>query len=152
MRHPPITRHPRALGTAINNPLRGTLTVIETVHYQQEDSEASTTDSRYSRRLGTNEQVYRRQMPVGKDWKKLDTGWIEQAGMLCLTNEDEQHTIYLGIDGVDKPATPTNPAEPMKLFALLPGESFRGHPVDINQLKVCCPDGDSTCTVFLVPS
>lgn len=136
---------------------RARLSVIDAVYYQSPQGEPVVTESRFARWLSTTEQPYSRRLLIGEDWTALDTGWLEQTGMLVLENE--------GLPpGPEQPSAEERAAAPARILEVAccgmnrgcwiipPGESMRAQP-DGNpaQIRVRCRQGQTHCKVTLYP-
>lgn len=62
---------------------RARYVVLETI-YHQGDGSPTATESRYTEWIGSDEQPYLRNTTVGAEWKRLDTGWIEDGNCSLL--------------------------------------------------------------------
>jgi hypothetical protein len=64
------------------------IVVVEQVYFQDANGgDPTSTDTRFSRAIHTDEQPYRRPaIKVGPEWTKVDTGWIERVGLLVVAN------------------------------------------------------------------
>jgi hypothetical protein len=114
--------------------------------------------------LKTNEQAYGpRELTAVATWKKVDSGWVEKAGMVLIINgvknvnltyeEAEASTLEL-IRSVGQPNIPTNDqgvSDSPLLWYLLPEESFRGSPSSLNTLWVRSRAGEVPFTVTIIP-
>lgn len=67
-------------------PVRTSITVLKTIHYQSNQGEPVTVEGRYSNRIQNEEEPYSRRIKVGSEWQKLDVGWVETPGIICLKN------------------------------------------------------------------
>jgi len=145
-------------------PVGDRLTVVETVYHQPEGEEPTAVESRYSRRLLTNEQLFQRRCRAGAQWQPLDTGWVDAAGLLVIENREGRFLQRRPTDAerleaaarileitVERDSTMhAAPLEPD--WFVLPGESMRGHPAKLANLRVRCQaDGGARFTVSIVP-
>ena len=135
------------------------LVVVESVYHQPADGQPIVAESRFSRRLRTDEQPYVRWFKVTEEWQSLDHGWLDAAGMLVLKNEEgtnpqtipsaeERAEIAAKVAEIGLLANDTL----VLLFALLqPGESLRFQPIGIPALVVRCRKGEARCCLHLFP-
>jgi hypothetical protein len=143
--------------------LKDRLTVVETVYHQPAGEPPVSVDFRFSRDLDSVEQSYRRQLTATEDWKSLDHGWIEQAGMLVIQNlegkfranpTDEERAeaaakVLEVAHRVDE--DPAAGVWDCAVWLVLPGESFRGCPSDIKRLVVRSRSAPLRFSVFILP-
>ncbi len=136
--------------------IKNRLTVVETVYHQTATGEPDSIASSFFRELDSDEQPYRRKTKVGEEWTPLDLGWIKEAGMLVICNDEGK--------GLTKIPTPEEKEELAKkvlllgfaiegchfgAFRILPGESFRGSPTTNLYLLSCY--GVTRFTVYAIP-
>lgn len=138
--------------------LKSKLTVVDTVYYQCVGGEPVSVESKFSRELDSDEQIYQRHSKVGEDFIPLDCGWLERnVGMLLITNEE----------GKNLQAHPTEEeAETLSRrvlevrykgnglaggWLIPPGESFRGYPSNTENLVIRCQVGTAQFTINLIP-
>lgn len=133
--------------------------VSENVYHQTFGEEATRIESRFSRFLKSEEQLYQRHVTVGENWERLDHGWVQTASMLVVKNntgntlqvhaskEMEEHldscVVEIGA-GLDSAVVP--------VIAVPRGESARFTPVDTNNLFVRCRNGKAKVVLSVVPS
>ena len=138
--------------------LRDRVTVVETVYHRQVEKQRDpfSTDSRFTRYLETQQQVYQRQLEATEDWQPLDCGWLPDAGMLLIQNDE----------GLFLPKNLTKEEQKelsQKVIELsfgagcsgswwvLPGESMRGYPTTTDGLEIRCQKGTAEFTLTLFP-
>ncbi len=70
--------------------MKSRLAIVETIYHQAPgESPTSLPPLRSSWWLQSDEQPYLRELTVGEEWTKLDTGWIgEQVGLLVIRNKE----------------------------------------------------------------
>lgn len=134
---------------------KGRLTVVEQVYFQRlncrGNSEAVATQ--YAQEVHTDEQPYRRDMPVTTEWRQLDRGWIKGCSLFVLENpKDGPALVELAII----PSSEWVPeAELLKTlepaFVLRPGRSMRGEPADLDRLFIRCPTCATKVALVLYP-
>lgn len=140
-------------------PERSRLVVVETVYCQPPDTPGVANETRYSKFLETDEQIYGpRRMISGEEWKPLDCGWINEASMLTITNEEGKHLqknptqeeqavinariIELGvITGV----------ETVPFAKIPPRESLRLTPTNLSRWVIRCCKGKAKALITLFP-
>src|SRR6516165_2146294 len=80
--------------TVIEVPKTGRVTVVEIVHFISPGAAPISVESRFVRKLSTDEQPYVRRMTVDEKWQKLDLGWLKgsRPSMLVIENHEGQFT------------------------------------------------------------
>ncbi len=68
--------------------VKSRITVIEHIYHQEFGESPTQVESRYSRDLDNDTQPYTRNLRVGEAWEPLDTGWIAEAGLLIIQNNE----------------------------------------------------------------
>jgi hypothetical protein len=135
------------------------LGVVEHVYYQATNDQATQVEGRFSRPLSTMEQPYRRKIVATEDWQPLETGWLNEAGMLFISNEEgkcpqvvptEKQRADMGARIVEL-AFGTDFATTGDCWLILPGETFRGQPKDVKKLYYRCQRDTATCWVTIFP-
>jgi hypothetical protein len=150
------------------------LTVVEVVSYQAALDKPGGIDSRFDRKMATEEQLFLRRLTVGEDWQALECGWLKAVGMLVIKNEPAQFHVNpteaqkteaaskvlevglkVGEVTVLEEGEVRNvkaPPEQVIAFALVPpGESARWQPLDASNLRLRCKVGSARVTVALIP-
>lgn len=150
---PPSTRSRTA---PVPMPTTGRLTVIEKVYHQLPGEQPTATEHQFVRQLRSDEQPFSRKFKVPREWKPLDLGWIECAGMLTIRNEEGRHPVVIptheqraDIDLRVIEVAFDEGAEPA--LVVLPGESCRFHPARLRDVRVRCLHGMATATIHLNP-
>ena len=137
-------------------PIQNSITVVEMAYLQSQNLDTECVESRFSRPIESPEQLYKRRIFVTKEWKPLKTGWIEEAGMLIISNEegknlstnpteDEKQEIASKIIEVSSSISAS--------FALLipPEESMRIMPSDASLLCIRCKSGNAMAIINAFP-
>jgi hypothetical protein len=136
--------------------IKSRLGVVEHVYHQASNDQAFQVEGRYSRPLVTNEQPYRRKLTLTKEWQPFDSGWVKEAGMIHVSNEEGKHAQVIP---TEREAAVTS-AKVIELasfdadpnpYLIMPGETFRGQPKDVRQLMIRCQYGTATCWVTVFP-
>ena len=132
------------------------LTVIEMVYHRPVDGEHGGVETRFNRKLQTQEQMYQRKMTVGEAWVPLDLGWLDENGIsaLVLVNNEEHFThqpTEEELAELAKKVIQIGYAEGGYAWDIPPGESFRGTPTNSEHLFVRCVHGSAKCTLTLIP-
>ena len=138
--------------------IKDRVTVVETVYHRPFNAEATSVESRFTRDLESNEQVYRRHLLVTEEWKPLDCGWLKDAGvgMLVLHNE-EGRNLQTRPFQEEKEAISQRVVElaygpeDHQGWLILPGESMRACPSNAKGLFVRCRKGTAQIIVNLIP-
>lgn len=135
------------------------ITVVETVYHQTVPDQPTALESRFSRFLASDEQVYVRRLTVGEDWQRLDTGWLKVASLLLVSNDEGrgQQVQPTDQERADIAARVIEVAHGEYRSAILPdwlippGESLRGCPASLGNIWLRCRQGVARCTVVLFP-
>ena len=163
----PVTAAPRS---------RPRVTVVEQAYYQSPDDQPRCVETRYSQDLETDEQPYLRLMKVPGEWTKLDCGWIEEASLLILTNEEGRigtvipsreereasalRVVEVGWEVAAPPEGPrsmhsperTPPPPIVPVLTVPPGRSIRVTPQLLRAMRLRCRSGMARVTVNLFPN
>lgn len=158
-------------------PTRSRLIVVEQIYVYIEGTQPTQLGGQYLRPLKDDEQLFTRWLYADKEWKSLDTGWVERAALVWIRNESGQHPIriptpeekeqtshlVLEIGFCPPPRKVENknrtmwseplPKEPEPQAKILipPGESARFAPSDLKDLSVRCRFGKCRYKVAVVP-
>lgn len=137
------------------------ITVVETVYHRPAfGGDPFVSDSRFSRELGSFEQVYeRKHLQAIEEWKRLDLGWIKSCGMLILQNEEgrflqrnpseeEQVRFRSKVLEVCIGESP----DPGRSWLVPAGETIRVVPGSIEHLYLRCRTGRAYYTIRAFPS
>lgn len=116
------------------------MTIHMTVHHERHGLNPTSLSVAYSRLLETQSQTYiRERVQVTEEWKLLETGWVEQPGVLFIENwagrglkvhptEEEramiaQQVLLVGHDPSAPPSWEVDPGMPfMSKIALVDGK------------------------------
>jgi hypothetical protein len=144
-----MTQLPPSTSKPITRPVQQSrLTVVETVHHQPAKGQAISCESRYSRQLKDGDETpFIRTQTVDDTWKKVETGWIKDCGMLVLSNEegkdrqtypseDEKRDQAEKVIEVAVVNTVEGFLNVYPFGLILPGESLRVHPANIELVYV----------------
>lgn len=122
------------------------LIVVEQVYHQNDGDEPAAYESRWCRILLTDEQPYGpRKVKVDREWRLLDTGWLNDASLLGLSNEEGKHlqanptaaeadlssrkVVELSFDGSEA------------AILIHPGQDCRFSPANVNGIWLRCQAG-----------
>lgn len=138
----------------VQRPASPRLTVVEHVYHQLLDQSPTGSESCFDRELSSDEQPWLRTKMVGEAWDRVDLGWIDEPGMLTVSNSI-----------VKRESTPTEDeklqdasrslllrfGESPGSIEIRSGESCRFEPYDAIPIWVRCLSGETKMTVFCVP-
>lgn len=141
------------------------LIVVEQVYFQGAGGQPTSTESRFSRQLQTDEQPWHCQMTLTEKWVPLDCGWVVEAGMLVVKNEagrglqvypdeEEKRAIVVSIVEVTAAAQVIEADMGLDYHAqwlVLPGESLRAQPADLRSIRLRCAAGTCRVSITIVP-
>lgn len=66
---------------------------MENIYFSEAAEQPRAREARFTVRLKSEEQEYTRtKFDVGEDWVPLDTGWLNEASMLCIENLEGRWT------------------------------------------------------------
>ena len=136
---------------------KGEMTVVEQVYYQVSGGQPRLVESRFSRKLESDEQPYERHLKVGVEGAPLDCGWIEKASQLVITNE-EGRNLQVNPTDEEREELQRKVLElgyedcPVPLCLIHPGESIRFCPFSLEGLGVHSRFGVIRFTLHLFPT
>ena len=122
--------------------LSNRITVVEMVYFQAPGESPLGIESRYSRKLTTDEQPCERRLKATENWQELDRGWVDQASLIVISNRETATGKILEVAyknaGQDT-------------WLVLPGESMRAHPSDATRLVIRSQLGTIRFTANIFP-
>lgn len=123
---------------AIKKPTMNRLTVVEIVYHQSGTDDATSVETRFSKMLESEEQLYSRTLKLTEAPISIDSGWLTEFSMLIIKHregnevqvqfDDSTHSMLIG-----------------------PGESLRCRPSLLDALAICCVEGEARVTITLIP-
>jgi hypothetical protein len=123
-----------------DNPNNARLTVVEKVYHQRPNKDATVTQTSFSQSLNYKDQPYvREEVEVGKDWEKVDLGWIGavKCGYIIIQNMEKQgsaNLLEVSFSNDLETLLPTEPVCPGLL--IFPRDSLRIYPLHPNVLRI----------------
>lgn len=142
--------------------LKSRVVVVEQVYHQQPHGQPVVVESKYTRRLDSDEQPFGpRRIRVGEEWTKPDTGWVADGGLLCLSNEEgkglavqpspsERNDINSRI--VEVCLVDPETGNMGGVWLVPPGESLRASAASFMGLRIRCRKGSARITFTVIPS
>jgi len=136
--------------------IKNRMTVVERVHHQIPGSEPGSVESTFSRELESDEQPYLRFAKAAEDWQPLDLGWVEQVGMLCISNDEGRNLSVVPTDD-EKAETAkkileiTYNVNGEECWIVLPKESMRANPSHPKNLFIRSQHGTVRITIYVIP-
>jgi hypothetical protein len=136
------------------------VTVVQHVYHQSPDDQPFAVTTGFNRYLATKEQAYQRKTKVGTDWESLDTGWLNQASLLLIKNEEGKFTQQTPSEEereesqrkvIEVACGPNLPANHEPDWLVLPQEEIRVTPADLSRIRIRCQYGIAYFTVTLIP-
>lgn len=124
--------------TDVERPAINRLTVVEQVYHEVSGSDPVCRESRFQRILSSEEQPWQRTKKIGPVYEKVDFGWIEEASSVAIRC-DGPYPIAVAF-------SISNGA-----WEVVPGESLRGTPDQLEKLVIKSLGGPTKYTVFAVP-
>ena len=64
------------------------LTVVGSIYCQEPGEQPVSQELLFVRELASAEQPWQRRTRIGEDWQPLETGWIDDPGMVVLANDE----------------------------------------------------------------
>lgn len=145
-------------------PARPRLTIVETISHQQPNGQPTSVDSRFGRYLQSGEEPYTRKVMVTQNWEPLDCGWLDEASIVSIVNnegrftqvqptQEQRELVEARIVEIGCRPELSEDARPYATFGLVrPGESYRGEPaVSLKSLMIRCRSGQAKCTITIFP-
>ncbi len=136
--------------------LKSRLTVVESLYHQASGEEGVMVSSSFSRNLESDDQAYGpRRLKATEEWQPLDCGWVEEIGMISVTNEEGKH-LQVNPTEEEKEALAKKVLEislsprASWYFLIPPGESFRGYP-SAQKLWIRSQSGITRFSNFVIP-
>jgi hypothetical protein len=160
----PISPFINSPGEVRGEPIaRDRITVVEMVYHRSASGgEPFVSDSRFSRELGTYEQVYeRKHLPVEEGWQKVSLGWVKTCGMLVILNEEGRFSQRNPTDEERSRAKgkvlevcygPIPEGANPRPWLVPAGETMRVVPVGVDDLFIRCRSGRAYYTVRAFPA
>lgn len=149
------------------------LTVVEQTYHQPVEGSPTAAASAFSRVLASDEQPYVRRFRVeGADWvaAQSKTCWLESCSMMVIENATPVPPVVPVREGEPPPpaecvlevafAVPVpdgltmhdpEPAPPFAALLVLPGESMRAQPAQLQSVLLRCPRGRARVVLTLIP-
>jgi len=135
------------------------LTIAETLYHQSNsDDNPSSVVAQHCQFLETDEQLWQRRQKIGKEPTNLDIGWIEDWSCLLIINSSMVPNVPPAIrtpEDTQRIEESTvclySVKDKSQQWKILPGDSFRGCPTDIESLYLHCPNGSTTVKIVVVP-
>lgn len=135
-------------GTAKVNSI---LTVVATVYHRPVDEPTASIDSRFSRKLNTDESAYQRRTKASINWEALGLGWAKRPSLIVIQN----------LEAPPKSVPEGETGEPEKLLELSfrpdgprwfipPGQVFIGTP-SVDELFIRASHDKTRYALFVVP-
>lgn len=120
---------------ASTKPRPNRITVVETVYHQVGNDKPMSVESRFSRAIESDEQVYERRHKNSQvataERKRLDYGWVDSPGMVVIRNDESDsesaRVLQVSFPGIDKGS-----------FDIPPGESLRCSPSHSIMVRAAC--------------
>lgn len=150
--------------------------VVEMVYHQSTEEQPTAIETRFARWLDSEEQPFIRRSKVGEEWQPLDTGWIDTAGLILISNVEGTTTIQqqpsqqeqdsltsrvleIGLitpEPVKSNRTMYSPHQgPSTLIVpfaeIIPGETIRFSPVNLDRMRIRCRNGFGRYSIHVLP-
>jgi hypothetical protein len=142
-------------------PFNGRFVVNETVGHIPVKGATVTLETHITRGLITNEQPYLRRCKVSTSWQPVDTGWIKEAAVLVLRNDEGQEARQLQPDREERLAVARRVVElglvgsstgvVIPFAEIRPGESARISPVFLSHIYWHCREDEAQVSLLLIP-
>lgn len=143
-------------------PYAAVLTVVDNTYFTPLDGlDPSQTDSRFEVHVKSEEQPYKRRLKIGEAWQRLESGWVKDAAMLVLANDEGIANLQLvpteeqakEIEGKILEVCDLTPLTtvPYGQWLVHPGQSHRGCPADLGRLFVRSRSGITRASLTIYP-
>jgi hypothetical protein len=108
----------------------------------------------FSRWLSTDEQPFQRKQKANEEWRPLELGWVETAGMVLLENERTRFQVQPSeAQATEAKEKIVEVKQGEAVFAIIrPGESCRFEPTDPKNLSLRCRSGECRVNVTILPN
>lgn len=130
------------------------LTVIDSVYHQAPGKDPDQYETKFSRPLESEEQVYDRDLIATEEWTQLDKGWIESCSQLLIMNTEGKtvQTILSQEENSELAEKILEIRQGTEVTWLVPPkESVRGIPANLDTIFIRCRKGTANYTVVLFP-
>lgn len=138
------------------------LTIVEEIYHSAKDSQPWQFGHRFQRSLKTDNYPTLRSILVSSQWSALNRLELPSCGMISLINEEgrrlplipsptQQQLIAGKILEIGHREFTDEKGEPLPMWTVPPGESFRGNPVDLSSLVIRCRNGAAEATLAVFP-
>ena len=129
--------------------------MVEQVYHQISGGQPHLVESRFSRKLESDEQLYERHSKIGEEGGPLDCGWIKEAGQLIIINHEGQN---LQVNPTDEEREELRgkvlqlyTGDPENCWLIPPGESMRAYPLNAPNLRIRSLRGVIRFSLYLFP-
>lgn len=131
------------------------LTVVESVYFQA-DTDIDSHSFNYEKKcLGDEQQVFKRNFRVGRQWQALEGCWVGVSSLVTISNEG---TTFQRIPTEEELAIANDSGLEISLdggetahIEVGPKESCRFKPTELGKLLIRSSDGKSRCLVHVYP-
>jgi hypothetical protein len=153
----------------------GRLAVVATVYHVPQDDEPVSVQYQFDRSVRSDEQTYTRRVKIGEQWTPLDHGWVEQAGMVVVSNDEGRflkanptieekaetslkiiEIAVVAIMTSEKNRTmhspPRLPDVTVPFGLVYPGETTHLTPLDVKTLRLRCRSGTARVSLTVIPA
>lgn len=131
------------------------ITVVETISHQPVSvgEKAFPLQSKFWRTLSHHDRPYQRSFKVTEDSVPLDVGWAREwpgIGLIHVSNDEGR--FFQTIPTPAEREALTHKVIELGEWLILPGESMRGVPADVNKLRIRSRSGTIRVTVTVYPA
>ena len=145
--------------------------VVGTIYHQTGGESPTSVVLQYTEKTELDEQPYQRKIKIGKEWTKVDLGWLESYGcsLIIVTNEEgrfsvtpskemreevAKRVVEIGYKTGGEKANRTQwspPIEIVPVFKVNPNASHFGVPIDPKRIYLRCPNGTAKILLTVYP-
>lgn len=156
---------------------RSRIVVVSHVIYQSAGDQPVKIESAHSVPLTTSEQPYLRKTTIGSQWTPLDSGWLNRASLLVISNEEGKHlqvnpedweVLAIKSRVIEVACIPMFPESAVKNrdmhspdvalpqlvadWLVHPKQPpLRVTPADLSRIRLRCQNGEAKCTLSIFP-
>lgn len=132
--------------------------IVQQAYYQPKEGNTSSDSTQFSRFCETDADPYVRRAKVGREWIKLDRGWMEEASCLLIANPAPKYPKIpteeqKRLDAERVIEISFSPEDSSRVADILvrPGESHRFEPAYLDRVWVRSASDSGSYTVTLYP-
>lgn len=128
------------------------LVVVENIYYARGKGDDFQLSPSYNKFLQSDEQAYGpREVRATTEWTRVES-WIKQASVVSIINTESRDGLTEeGIEQKTLEVSCSSDPNPDDIWILSPGDSMRGRPKNLSNLKVRSRVGTVELTISIIP-